>query len=244
MNTSIIDLIVPISSAIFGTIIGNKFDISRKIMSSLQHLVVGMIFAAISIEFIPQITSINMTQITRIAIIFGLFLGATLMIIIRSNLDKNVIVQKFEDIDKIPIKYIIAIGIDFLMAGILIGIISASTKNKISIIIIAICVEIFFLGMTVGIQMKVLKTNMFYFAVTAFIILIIFGFTFGYVLTSLFKHHPIYFILLSFSLASIIWLITEELLLDADRGNIISIVGSTLLYLGFIFIIIINWFNK
>jgi len=119
-----------------------------------------------------------------------------------------------------PSVLVFAIAIDGMMDGVLIGIATAASASTGPMLAASLSVEMAFLGLTLSVALKGqghLKS-----IVASMIgpIAIIFGATLGGLLAGLLSHNPVYVtFLLSFGTSALLFMVAEELLLEAHEKN-------------------------
>lgn len=243
------DISIPAIAIIFGTSFGINIDPSNITLSSFQHLAAGIILAAISLELLPKIIKVQ-DETHRMASIIGLILGGFIMIFLRTYINEEKAKQYlkfFHDKSKIPWGLIISVAIDIFTDGFLIGAALSFARQQKSafIMAIALAIEISLIGITIGVTMKDAKLHYDKAYITGVIlgIIITIGAIFGNIIGRTLRDKPIFTGMLSFGTAALIWMISEELLLNAHKKNLTSIEGASALYLGFLLVIILEWYG-
>jgi ZIP family zinc transporter len=121
-----------------------------------------------------------------------------------------------------PINLLIAVGTDALVDGLLIGIASVNGGNAGVVMAIALSIEMGFLGLTFGTTMATLRRSRACLLCTVILppLLLAVGGAFGGLLASLLEGSPaLHTGLLSFGVAALLYLVTEELLIEAHSGH-------------------------
>jgi predicted tellurium resistance membrane protein TerC len=237
-KSNIIPISIPAITIFIGMVIGLEVDVSTEVNMSFQYLVSGALFAALATEILPLITKPEITQ-HRIAILLGLILGASLLLGVRAIVQwKN-----FGVSNEITVSAVF----DVLIDGLIIGISSkALTGFKKYFLSIALSIDNIFLGIVLARKMKQDKKKIGYIlgiAATLSSIIIVSGIMGVYIAHKTGTKSPIYLFTLSFGASALLWLISVELLPTSDESKNISLLYPSMLYIGFILVIIANWFK-
>ncbi len=237
-------MIGPMLGILVGAAIGTHFTFSKEIVSGLRSLAAGIVLAAVSTELIPEIAEVEASK-ERLWVVFGVVIGATMLITLRSYFDKYDPTKEGEN--KVPWEMIISIAIDFFIDAILIGMAMSITTgdegNTGLIMAFALGTEMLIITLTAAGQMKENSVNrgeIWGIAGGLAGVVLIGGLVGNYVATS-FKGSPPYYGLLAFGVAALIWLVVEELLVETGKGNLDSRIQASLIFIGFLGIIGSGW---
>jgi ZIP family zinc transporter len=262
---------IPLLAVIIGSIIGFREKVSPNVLSDFQHLVAGIVIAAVGSELIPELSDAE-TRNERIGIIIGFAAGAVVMVLSRYLLEKNrrkvvAAAQELQEmrLSGIPsqkpstpwglyISSMIDIFIDGLLIGIGFGTVTgqpiASRKDLVFGIVLAIGlgIEGFFLTFSTNATMVEFQSPKWaiYLAPVFYALGTLLG-TFGgvTVVANLQKTSPgAYHGILGFGVSALIWLAVSLLIRSHPHGITESWLKPTLLFVGFIGIVIINWAAK
>jgi len=132
------------------------------------------------------------------------------------------VVEQYARPKRFPTNLLIAVGTDALVDGLLIGIASASGRNAGVVMAVALSIEMGFLGLTFGSTMASLRRSRACLlgAVVLPPLLLALGGAVGGLTASLLEGSPaLHTGLLSFGVAALLYLVTEELLLEAHSGH-------------------------
>lgn len=232
---SVLELVIGITIGYFVSLL---FTPTENTLTYLRNLAAGIVFAAASTELIPKVMSAS-TRDERSIVIAGMVIGLVALITIRSLINK----YQIDTIEgEIPWESTISLAIDFFIDSFIIGI--TSTKGVKLLLGTALATEMFMLTLTLNGIMKGKKVKGIYrFLVTTIIIIVVLvGGTLGYYLGENFKGKPIFYGILAFGLSVLIWLIMEELLVYNKKNSTSnSIIATSMLFLGFIGVIIGEW---
>ncbi|WP_293895330.1 ZIP family metal transporter [Flavobacterium sp.] len=201
----------------FGIIVGCLIALFRepgdKLRNILLHFAAGVIISVVAVEILPQIVKIH----DPINITIGFSLGVLTMMLVKY------FTEKFEDKKtqtqkrgKMPWAMLIAGGVDEFLDGLLLGIgfIAGQKEGILLSIGLAIEVFIFSLAMTASLRNDGISKKQSFIAMASMAILFLLGVVLG--TTFLSSLSPkILEVILSFGLAALLYLVTEELLTEA-----------------------------
>ncbi|KTD32814.1 integral membrane protein [Legionella nautarum] len=207
--------LLPAFTMIIGGTVASFYQPSNKLTSATQHFAAGVVFAAVAKELLPKLGADN----SPIALIVGFSLGVILMLLLKALTNK--LNKQEEQSTGVSLGLVSSVGIDVFIDGILIGIAFLTGKQGGMLIAIALALEILFLGLstssTLGIRSVSIKTRL----VLSFglALLIPLGSVLG---ATLLSQLPLAITdgLLSFGVAALLYLVTEELLTEAHEHEI------------------------
>ena len=203
--------LIPIIATLLGGILASVVRMNQTISSYLQHLVAGIVIAAVSVELIPEILITD----TPISTTIGFGLGVLVMILI------HFLIHFISDrgIGKmLPLGLIIAGVIDLFIDGILIGVSFIAGEDSGVLIAISLSFCAFFLTATILSRMKSLHNS----SISRVVILILVALALpigAFVGTEVIHLLPTeYFVeVLAFGAAALLFLGIEELLKEAHK---------------------------
>jgi zinc transporter, ZIP family len=202
--------------------------------SAVQHFAAGVVIAAVASDLIPEVEKIGRPA----GILAGFATGGLFMIGLKW------LVVRFEKREKgkhkLPIGLAAAAAVDTLVDG---GLISAgfSTGQQVgTLLAIALAVELFFLTLSVGSEFHKSKASAWQgVAVTTGIALLMVVGAFGGFLLFRDISKPSLAIVLAFGAAALIYLIAEELLVEAIEAEE-SLFSTATLFAGFLVLLAIK----
>lgn len=250
MNTKLVTEIllfslIPFGTMVLGGLAGANFNIGSKLRSTILHLAAGVIFAVVAIELLPDIV----IEGSIIGVSIGFFAGLALMLLIKH------FTHKFEEKHKqdlaksgtssintnlMPWGLLAGIAVDIALDGILLGVGFASGSSEGVLLCIALSLEILVLGLVVATELK--SEN--FTAKRIFIIIFILSSTFilgafiGSVLLSFVSEAGLNSIL-AFGLSALMYLVTEELLVEAHEDHNTPF-STAIFFVGFFVFMIIS----
>ena len=210
LSESWLYLLIPIVVTVLGGVVAAFRTISSRTRALVQHLTAGVVFAALAGEAIPDVVHRD----ARVATVVGFCLGVALMIGIArlTSGDGEV------DDRGVPWGLIVPLGIDALIDGLVIGIGLTAGVKVGTLIAVALSFEMFFLGLTTAATLRASgRSPRWVVAITSGAALMIgVGAVLGLtVLRGL--SSSVLTGLLAFGCAALLYLVMEELLVDAHK---------------------------
>ena len=203
MSSAWIYTLLPAAAAIIGAIVAVNLRPGPVLVSAIQHFAAGVVFAAAAGEILPDVVHGG----SPLATLVGGTAGVIVMLL----------VKQLEGVVKGPAGLLLAIGIDVLIDGLALGIGFAAGAKAGILLTIALTIEVLFLGLTVANELsETLTSKLRIIGVTAALVLLLpagallaipVGTLPGPVLTGFF----------AFGLIALLYLVTEELLIEAHE---------------------------
>lgn len=199
--------------------------------SGMQHLASGIVFAAIATELVPE-----MIEGRRyVPLLLGFVIGVGTMMAIRLLNSHS-----GDEAARRPWGLLAATGIDLLIDGLLIGIGFGLVSSSGWLLTIAIAFEVLFVGCSLAVTL--VARGMSRRAAASWLCLIGLlvpgGAVVGYLVYGN-MGSELQIAILSFGSAALLYLVTEELLVEAhEEGE--TTIGSTLLFVGFGFSLVLS----
>ncbi len=195
--------LIPVGAAVVGGGVAVWREPGPTLVSTIQHFAAGVVFAAAAGEILPDV----MHGGSPTATLIGGALGVLVMLLIK----------KFEERAKGPVGLLAAVGVDILVDGLVLGLAFIGGQKAGLLLTIALTVEILFLGLTVTTELnEFLKSRWKIFATTAALSLLL---PLGAIAAAPVNLLPAVMVtgFLSFGLMALLYLVTEELLVDAHQ---------------------------
>lgn len=229
--------LIPFLSIIIGGVFGLIRKPSGAFTSSVLHFAAGVVFSVVAVELLPDIVKGH----APLEVAIGFSLGVAAMVLIKYYAEK--IEQKSEETiieNALPMGLLIALGIDLLIDGLLVGVGFAAGDKEGVLLSVAMSFEVFALGLAVTLtcRKKGISTN------KNIYILILLGLTFfigallGITLLSGLSTEMLELVL-SFGLAALLFLVTEELLVEAHEEKE-TLFQTVCFFAGFLLFLIIG----
>lgn len=138
---------IPVAAAIVGSIVAVVRPPGPKLTSAIQHFAAGVVLSALAGEVLPDLR----TEGSLPWAIAGFVIGTTVMLALGSLSRK--IERKQSAGPTLPVAFLIVIGIDLLLDGLLVGLGSTLGARQGLILTIALTIEILFIGLSVTIAL-------------------------------------------------------------------------------------------
>jgi len=236
--------LIPFVAMFFGGVIGASFKVNTKIRSSLLHLAAGVIFAVVAIELLPDI--VEKHNILMVSI--GFFTGLAVMLLIKyfsrkSEKKHKLIVQEkltgSKPMNLLPWGLLIGIGVDIILDGVLLGVGFAAGESEGLLLCIALSLEILVLGLVVATELKMEKftKKMIILVVSVLAFSIVIGAFGGAILLNFISENAMSGVL-AFGLSALMYLVTEELLVEAHE-NMDTPFSTAIFFVGFFIFLVI-----
>jgi ZIP family zinc transporter len=195
--------LIPAAAAVVGAAVAVNLRPGPVLVSAIQHFAAGVVFAAAAGEILPDVKHAGSPW----AMLVGGALGVAAMLLVRI-LEKRV---------KGPAGLMSVTGIDILVDGLVLGIAFAAGAKAGILLTVALTIEVLFLGLTVANELgeggaskgKVVGLT------AALVLLLPLGALLGGPVGSLPAAVQAGF--LSFGLIALLYLVTEELLVEAHE---------------------------
>jgi len=234
MNDSLLTVLtyvmIPVVVTIIGGIIAAYRSPGEKTRITVQHFAAGVVFAAVALELLPELV----TNLKLLPLIIGFSSGVALMLIVRK------VSEKFE-VSGGSGGLVIASGVDVFIDGLLIGV-SFDVGLKAGIIVtIALAIELLFLALSVASTLaKEGKSKSRIIIITVILsLLVLIGATIGGTLLQGI-HGSGLEVIIAFAVAALLYLVTEELLVEAHKGEPESAFSTTMFFVGFLIVLILE----
>lgn len=217
--------VIPVFAVLIGAIIAVWKRPGPKLTSAIQHLAAGVVFAAAATEILPDV----MHGKAPLATMLGGSAGVVVMLGLKS-LETRV---------RGPLALIAALGTDLLIDGLVLGLAFIAGAQAGLLLTIALTLEVLFLGVTVTEELGETVTS------KARIVLITTALAMLMPLGSLLAlpvaHFPPAVIagFLSFGLIALLYLVTEELLVDAHEKPDSPLI-SAMFFVGFLGLLLLE----
>lgn len=223
---------IPALLMALGSIIAWYKQPSDKTSSMIQHFAAGVVLAAVAAELVPKIIQNEIQWLVAL----GFACGIILMLVTDYFADH--LNSKSKE-SRFPYGLVLAVIVDVFIDGLLIGVaFSASARSGI-IIALALTLEVFFLGIATSASMIKNNTQKSrgILAMIIAAILIPIGAWLGFLLASDLSR-SVHMAILAFGTAALLYLVTEELLVEAHEVAETK-VATLAFFVGFLIILLI-----
>lgn len=231
---------LPVAAAIIGGVIATYRPPGSKIRSVIQHFAAGVVFSVVAVELLPDVVR----EHRPVQVIIGFALGVAVMLGI------STLTGGFEEIAslqnreigrrRLPFGLLVAVAVDVLIDGFLIGIGFAAGAKEGRLLTLALTVELLSLGLAITVTLgKERQSSLRAIAIIALLAsLILVGAIGGATLLSKLTNAWLE-VVLSFGLAALLFLVTEELLVEAHEETDTPF-ATTTFFAGFLLFLILG----
>ena len=204
--------LLPAAAVVTGGIASLTRRPGQGMRSSIQHFAAGLLFAAIATELLPEV----LHERSPVAALTGFALGVALMLGVKWLIERSG--QRGVGEVEQPTSLLVTLGVDITVDGLLIGVGFAAGARQGFLLTVALAVEALFLGLSGSAALtkagatraRILATT----AVLAFL-------SFAGVVVGLWLLRGLsgaaHEVVLSFGSAALLYLVTEELLVEAHE---------------------------
>jgi len=241
LNSALQLAAIPASFMFFFSLVGLRFSPSQRFAGALQHFAAGILLSAVAQELVPPMVDANGFE-ENLAVCVSFMSGVAVMISLgklfpeQHGLSHSFLSQAGGR-GAFPMALLGAVVIDGCMDGMLLGIESSANPAAGLVLAISLAIEMSFLGLTLATSMKDQPTAKSVPAVFAASASIMVAAAVGGFFAGLIAEFEICKVgLMSFGAAALIYMVAEELLLEAheDDGPHVWWVDG-MLYVGFLF---------
>ena len=202
---------IPIFAALLGTMIGTYRRIGPKGHSHLQHLAAGIIFSVVSVEILPDVIHRQRPLLLTI----GFSTGVAFMMILEKI---SGWIEGHEGKKGIPYTLLVGVGVDLFLDGLILALTLHALESAGRLLSLALAIELLTVGLTLSGTLRkrgIGRKLMFFLNAVVFSSLLLGAFIGGSVFPSL--PEQTLDLVLSFGLAALLFLVTEELLVEPHR---------------------------
>jgi ZIP family zinc transporter len=217
--------LIPLTAVLIGSLAGVRSQPSDSLLSALQHLAAGVVLGAAAVEILPLV----MQQGSPEATLVGGVLGIGVMLTLKAG----------ESQSQGPVAMLGAISVDILIDGLVLGLAFVAGARAGLLMTIALTLEVLLLGLTVtSLLGKTIKSKVRIVLTTMTIALLL---PLGVLVAGPVTHLPPVAItgFLSFGLMALLFLVTEELLVEAHETPVTPLI-SAMFFFGFLGILLIE----
>lgn len=203
---------IPVVSTILGGVVTSIRKPSDALRSMVQHFAAGLVVAVVAGELLPQLGRTHELW----GIIIGFTLGVFVMLAVQRFADN--LEKRSEGSAENKTGLLAAVAVDCLLDGLLIGVGFSADARIGVLLVVAMTLEMGFLGVSVASSLTEAgySRNRSIMNVTGLALLVIVGAFIGGALLGGLTGMPLA-IMLSFGAAALLFLVTEELLIEAHE---------------------------
>lgn len=231
--------IVPVVTMSLGAAIAAFRPPGPGVRSAIQHFAAGVVFSVVAVELLPDVTRVH--DPLEIGLSFAA--GVVMMLLLErfaSRLERASGEPAAVPSGRIDTGQLIAIGIDILIDGLLIGIAAAAGAKEGLLLTAALSLELLSLGLAMAAQLTTagatkVRTILVPSAVS---LLLLVGAGIGETVLRGASEHTLAGVL-AFGSAALLYLVTEELLVDAHEVPETT-VATTMFFAGFLLFLLLG----
>ena len=210
-----------------------------KLRSAILHFAAGVIFSVVAVELLPDVVRGH----APFQVIIGFALGVAAMLAIRALSRRAELAGAANAPIKMPVGLLVGVGVDIAIDGLLLGIGFAAGAKEGVLLTLALSIEVLSLGLATATSLgEAGFPRARAAAVVAALSLLFFaGAAAGATLLRQLAGHTLE-IVLSFGLAALLFLVTEELLVEAHEEEETAWL-TTAFFAGFLLFLILGIVN-
>ncbi len=233
ITTVFLYTLLPVIATAAGGLVASFFTLSGSVRSGLQHFAAGVVFAVASVDLLPDIVR----EHTAFEVAVSFALGVGVMLGMRWITEK---VERDEaKTGGTPWGLLTAVGIDVLIDGLLLGIGFAVGQSEGRLLALAMTLEGVSLGLATAAVLRNALGRSRAVATTAGLgLLFMVGGVLGVTVLQGLSRHAIALVL-SFGLAALLFLVTEELLVEAHEVPETPLI-TALFFAGFLLFLVLG----
>jgi len=227
---------IPVVAILVGGIIAVFYSPGPRLSSSIQHFAAGLVFAAVATELLPEILAAH----DRLAMSIGFAVGIIAMLGIKWFAQRTG--QKGVHKAEQPTSLVFATAVDLAVDGMLIGLGFVLGAKTGGLLTFALTIEVLFLTLAVTSALRREGTHSSRLITTAFVfaLLLALGAVVGVTILGGLTG-PVLVAVLAFGAAALIYLVTEELLVEAHEHHVPEDpVTVALFFIGFLLLLIVE----
>ena len=220
--------LIPVLAAVAGSVYAAFRRPGRTVTSAIQHFAAGVVFAAAAGELLPDL----MHRKSAVATIVGGSAGIVVMLAVKALGDRV----------KGPFAIVATVGADILIDGLVLGIGFGAGLREGILLTVALTIEFLFLGLSIAPELageRVSSPGRIIGTTTVLALLLPIGAAAGLPLASLSDHILAGFF--AFGLVALLYLVTEELLVEAHEVSERPWV-TAMLFVGFLAMLVVQEF--
>lgn len=208
--------LIPVAATVLGGAIATVRVPSEKARSLVQHFAAGVVMAVVAGELLPEMTR----EHRPLGVLIGFVLGVALMLGVKAFTERieRGSEQAGEGDGDSKTGLLIAVSIDVFLDGLLIGVGFAAGERVGTLLVVALTLELLFLGVSVAASLTEAKVgrSRTLLTVVALSALVVLGALLGGSLLAGLSGLALE-IVLSFGAAALMYLVVEELLTEAHE---------------------------
>ena len=227
---------IPALSLVISTLLAGRLAPGARVRSTLQHFAAGVVFSTVAVELLPDLTRSHAVM----EVVLGFAGGVALLLVIRALTHEPApsAVAAAGSLPTLPTGMLVAVGIDILIDGLLVGLGFSVGAKEGWMITVALALELISLGLAVGATLAPfgLKRSAMISGLLAGALLI--GAGVGVAFISRLSPHLLAGVL-AFGCAALMFLVTEELLVEAHEAGETAF-ATAMFFVGFVLFLVVG----
>lgn len=226
---------LPVIAAMAGTLIGSFYRMGPKGLSHLQHLAAGIIFSVVSVEILPDVIHRQNPMLLTI----GFSAGVGFMLLL-AHFSEHAEEMHEGRRQGIPLALIAGVGVDVFLDGLILALTIHTLASAGRLLTLALSVELLSVGLTLtGRLRKLERSRPFIFLLNLCIFsMLAVGTLLGMVGLPYLPDSALDLVL-SFGLAALLFLVTEELLVESHR-EVDTHISTVFFFSGFLVFLLLG----
>jgi len=217
--------LIPLLAVVVGASLAVLKRPGESFVSAMQHLAAGVVFAAAATEILPQIKH----DASPVATLVGGAVGVGVMLFLK----------ELEGRAKGPLAMLGAVGIDILVDGLVLGLAFVAGEQAGILLTVALTLEVLFLGLTVTAELSETTMSRLRIVMTVGALSLLLPLGAAIAIPVALLPAPVIVGFLSFGLMALLYLVTEELLVEAHERPDSPLI-SAMFFVGFLGLLIIE----
>jgi len=225
---------IPVGAALLGAITAAWRPPGHVVRSSIQHFAAGVIFSVVAVELLPEVRRGH----DPFEVGWTFAAGVALMLVIDATVKRFNHGGAHAGARGPSPGQLVPIAVDLLIDGLLIGIAMTAGLKQGVLLTIALTLELFSLGLAMAVQFGAAKFAVRVLAPTGIACLMIVGAVLGRTVLADASVHTLAG-LLSFGCAALLFLVTEELLIEAHESADTALT-TAMFFVGFLIFLLLG----
>ncbi|MBQ1442909.1 MAG: ZIP family metal transporter [Renibacterium sp.] len=234
MGLSLSLILPPVLASIIGSFAVVRWQPPGQVVSGVQHFTAGVVLAALASELLPEVKKEGNWLWAGIGFVLGVALMLGLSQFSRSMEARYENAKSLRKAAILPIGLIVAVGVDLLVDGVLVGLGSTLSFSQGLVLAAALTLEILFVGVSLTLTLKAQGIRPLI-AASATSALSLFTFVGALIALFLLAGAPVQVLaaVLAFGAAALLYLVVEELLVEAHEHRETALL-TALFFVGFL----------
>ena len=227
---------IPAVSLIAAALAAGRLAPGAKTRSTLQHFAAGVVFSTVAVELLPDLTRSH----DVVEVVLGFAAGIALLLIIRAVTHEPApsAAASAPAPPALPTGMIVAVGIDIFIDGLLVGLGFSVGAKEGWMITIALALELVSLGLAVGATLLPFGTARTALVASLLASALLVGAGAGVAIIPRLSSHALTAVL-AFGCAALMFLVTEELLVEAHESGETAF-ATSMFFVGFVLFLVVG----